>query len=56
MGLYFEALCERDLKIYAESIGAKLYHYRENETGVEVDAIVKRPDGIYILPITALKP
>ena len=107
MGLYFEALCERDLKIYAESIGAKLYHYRENDTGVEVDAIIeiadgeyeaieiklgankeeeavaslkkfyelaeikpkfmcvicglynaviKRPDGIYVLPITALKP
>lgn len=107
MGLYFEALCERDLKIYAESIGAKLYHYRENDTGIEVDAIieiadgeygaieiklgsnkeeeaasslkkfyemaeikpkfmciicglydavVRRPDGIYVLPITALKP
>ena len=107
MGLYFEALCERDLKIYAESIGAKLYHYRENDTGIEVDAIieiadgeygaieiklgankeeeavvslkrfyelaevkpkfmcvicglydavVKRPDGIYVIPITALKP
>ena len=107
MGLYFEALCERDLKIYAESIGAKLYHYRENDTGIEVDsiieiadgeygaikiklgankeeeaaeslkkfyelaeikpkfmciicglynAVVRRPDGIYVLPITALKP
>lgn len=105
-GLYFEALCERDLRIYSESIDAKLYHYREN-TGLEVDAIieiadgeygaieiklgsnkeeeaattlkkfyelaevkpkfmciicglydavVKRPDGIYVLPITALKP
>lgn len=105
-GLYFEALCERDLRIYAESIEAKLYHYRENTTGLEVDsiiefadgeygaieiklganqeeeaaenlkkfynsvdvkpkfmciicglynAIVKRPDGIYVLPITALK-
>ena len=47
MGLYFEALCERDLKIYAESIGAKLYHYRENDTGVEVDAIVELSDGEY---------
>ncbi len=106
-GLYFEALCERDLRIYSESIGAKLYHYRENDTGIEVDAIieiadgeygaieiklgankeeeaasslkrfyelaevkpkfmciicglynavVRRPDGIYVLPITALKP
>lgn len=106
-GLYFEALCERDLRIYAESIGAKLYHYRDNNTGLEVDsiveiadgeygaieiklgsnkeeeavqslkkfyelaevkpkfmcvicglydAVIKRPDGIYVLPITALKP
>lgn len=55
-GLYFEALCERDLKIYAETIGARLYHYRENDTGIEVDAIIKRPDGIYVFPITALKP
>ena len=107
IGLYFEALCARNLKIYAESIGANLYHYRENDTGVEIDAIVeiadgeygaieiklgankeeeavvslkrfyelaevkpkfmcvicglydavvKRPDGIYVLPITTLKP
>lgn len=106
-GLYFEALCERDLRIYAENIGAKLYHYRDNNTGLEIDsiieiadgeygaieiklgankeeeaadslkkfydqaevkpkfmciicglydAVVKRPDGIYVLPITALKP
>lgn len=105
-GFYFESLCERDLRIYAESLDAKLYHYRENDTGLEVDsiveiadgeygaieiklgsnqeedaatnlkkfynsveikpkfmciicglydAIVKRPDGIYVLPITALK-
>lgn len=47
MGLYFEALCERDLKIYAESIDAKLYHYRENDTGIEVDAIIEIADGEY---------
>lgn len=46
-GFYFEALCERDLNIYAENIGAKLYHYRENDTGVEVDAIVELSDGEY---------
>ena len=106
-GFYFESLCERDLRIYSEVIGAKLYHYRENDTGFEIDsiievsdgeygaieiklgsnqeeeaasnlkkfyemaeikpkfmciicglynAIVKRPDGIFVLPITALKP
>ena len=46
-GFYFEALCERDLRIYAESIGAKLYHYRENDTGLEVDAIIEIADGEY---------
>lgn len=46
-GLYFEALCERDLKIYAESIDAKLYHYRENSTGLEIDAIIEFADGEY---------
>lgn len=46
-GFYFEALCERDLRIYAETIGAKLYHYRENDTGMEVDAIVEIADGEY---------
>ena len=28
-GFLFEALCERDLKIYAESFGASLYHYQD---------------------------
>lgn len=42
-----EKICERDLKIYSESIGAKLYHYRENDTGVEVDAIIEIADGEY---------
>ena len=28
-GFLFEALCERDLKIYAESFGAALYHYQD---------------------------
>lgn len=46
-GLYFEALCERDLRIYSESIGATLYHYRDNNTGLEVDAIVEIADGEY---------
>lgn len=46
-GLYFEALCERDLRIYSESIGATLYHYRDNNTGLEIDAIVEIADGEY---------
>ncbi len=46
-GFYFEALCERDLRIYSENIGAKLFHYRENDTGLEIDAIIELADGEY---------
>ena len=110
LGFLFEALCERDLKIYAESFGASLYHYQGYD-GKEIDAVIelknsdwcafeiklganqiddaaknlldinqkikndpkgkpakvlcvicglagaayKRPDGVYVVPITALK-
>lgn len=43
-GFLFEALCERDMKIYAESFGGKLYHYQDYE-GKEIDAVVEMPDG-----------
>ena len=106
-GFMFEPLVVRDLRIYIEFLGGKIYHYHDNNTGEEVDAIVelrdgkygaievklgvgkideaaknllkfskncekkptflcvisgmidyayKRPDGVYVLPITALKP
>jgi len=43
-GYLFEALCERDLKIYAESFGAQLYHYQDY-AGNEIDAVVELPNG-----------
>ena len=43
-GFMFEALCERDLKIYAESFGAQLYHYQDY-AGNEIDAVIELPDG-----------
>lgn len=43
-GFLFEALVERDLRIYAESWGGRLYHYRD-ATGREIDAVVELPDG-----------
>ncbi len=43
-GFLFEALCERDLKIYAESFGASLYHYQDY-AGNEIDAVIEMPDG-----------
>ncbi len=109
-GFLFEAMVERDLKIYADSFNAKCYHYqdyknREIDSVIELEngnwcafeiklgtnkieeatknlinikedmekekckapsvlcvicgltnAAYKRPDGVYVIPITALKP
>lgn len=44
LGFLFEALCERDLKIYAESFGAKLYHYQDYKNR-EIDAVIEMADG-----------
>ena len=43
-GLLFESLCVRDLRVYADGIGAKLYHYRD-KTGLEADAVLVMGDG-----------
>lgn len=45
-GFIFEALCEHDLKIYAEYNGAQMFHLRD-EKGNEADAIVEFPDGTW---------
>lgn len=44
LGFLFESLCERDLKIYAESFGGSLYHYQDYRNQ-EIDAVIERPDG-----------
>lgn len=46
-GLMFEALVERDLRIYIEYLGGHLYHFRDNASGDEVDAILEFEDGNY---------
>lgn len=46
-GLMFESLVERDLLIYAEELDAKLFHFRDNQSGDEVDAILEFRDGNY---------
>jgi len=43
-GLLFEALCIRDLRVYADSMDANVYHYRDAK-GVEADAIIQMKDG-----------
>ena len=44
MGFLFESLCVRDLRVYARLLSGDVYHYRD-KTGLEVDAIVRLPDG-----------
>ena len=44
LGFLFEALCERDLRIYAESFDAKLYHYQDY-SNKEIDAVIELKDG-----------
>ncbi|MBR1536248.1 MAG: DUF4143 domain-containing protein, partial [Treponema sp.] len=45
-GLLFETLCVRDLRVFAESLGGSVYHYRDN-TGLECDAVVHLRNGKY---------
>ena len=44
MGLFFEDLAVRDLKIYANTFGGEVRHYRDN-AGLECDAIIHLPNG-----------
>lgn len=43
-GFLFEALVERDLKIYADSFSAKCYHYQDYQNN-EIDSIIELEDG-----------
>lgn len=43
-GFFFESLCHRDLKIYANSMGGELYHYHDSY-GLEIDGIIHLSDG-----------
>jgi len=43
-GFMFESLVIRDLRVYAQAMGARVYHYRD-DTGLEVDAIIDAGPG-----------
>lgn len=47
LGLLFESLAIRDLRVYAQRYEAEVYHYRDN-TGLEVDAVVETPAGTWL--------
>lgn len=46
LGLYFETLCVRDLRVYSEALDGQLYHYRDSN-GLECDAVVHLRNGNY---------
>ena len=46
-GIMFESLADRDLRIYADYLNGHLYHFRDNSSGDEVDAILEFKDGSY---------
>lgn len=46
MGLLFEAMCVRDLRVFAEALNGKVYHYRD-KSGLECDAVVHLRNGQY---------
>lgn len=45
-GLFFETLCIRDLRVYADSLGGTVYHYRD-KNGLECDAVIHLDNGKY---------
>lgn len=45
-GLIFETLCVRDLRVYAEALNGKVYHFRD-KNGLECDAVIHLRNGSY---------
>ncbi|MBR6046816.1 MAG: ATP-binding protein [Bacteroidaceae bacterium] len=43
-GLFYEDFAVRDLRVYADTLGGVVKHYRDN-AGLECDAVVKLEDG-----------
>ena len=46
MGLMFETMCIRDLRVYADSLDGTVSHYRD-KSGLECDAVIHLRDGSY---------
>lgn len=45
-GLIFETLCVRDLRVFADALDGKVYHYRDKDK-LECDAVVHLRNGSY---------
>ena len=45
-GLFFETMCIRDLRVYADALDGMVYHYRD-KNGLECDAVIHLRNGSY---------
>ena len=45
-GLFFETLCVRDLRVYADALDGRVYHYRD-KSGLECDTVIHLRNGSY---------
>ena len=45
-GLFFETLCVRDLRVFAQALDGEVYHYRD-KSGLECDTVVHLRNGSY---------
>lgn len=45
-GFMFETMAVRDIRVYADALKAKVYHFRDSN-GLECDTIIHRRDGSY---------
>lgn len=46
MGLFFETMCVRDLRVYAESLDGEVFHYRD-KSGLECDTVIHLRNGSF---------
>ena len=46
MGLMFETMCVRDLRVYADYLDGEVMHYRD-KSGLECDTVIHLRNGSY---------
>ena len=46
MGFFFETLCVRDLRVFADALDGTVYHYRD-KNGLECDTVIHLRNGSY---------
>lgn len=53
MGFLFESMCVRDLRVYVESLGGYIFHYRD-KISLEANAIIETYDGRWAAVVVKL--